>query len=140
MYNLTVNTSHTFFVGDGQWLVHNCDPVAFGMQRYGLQGFADKQGAKTFADLGLNPNSPTFAKDLVNAMTNAKSIEFNLNGMQDVGELIRNPAFGVAAGSTNWELQVVTFTSELRAKATFHLGDTTYTYAQLLKAFPWSPK
>jgi Pretoxin HINT domain/Pre-toxin TG len=25
MYNLTVAQDHTFFVGDGQWLVHNCD-------------------------------------------------------------------------------------------------------------------
>lgn len=24
MYNLYVDTAHTFFVGDGQWLVHNC--------------------------------------------------------------------------------------------------------------------
>jgi len=24
MYNLTVAEAHTFFVGDGQWLVHNC--------------------------------------------------------------------------------------------------------------------
>jgi A nuclease family of the HNH/ENDO VII superfamily with conserved AHH len=24
MYNLTVDKAHTFFVGDGQWLVHNC--------------------------------------------------------------------------------------------------------------------
>lgn len=23
MYNLTVDTAHTFFVGEGQWLVHN---------------------------------------------------------------------------------------------------------------------
>jgi hypothetical protein len=27
MYNLTVDTAHTFFVGEGQWLVHNaCGP------------------------------------------------------------------------------------------------------------------
>jgi hypothetical protein len=28
MYNLTVETAHTFYVGEGQWLVHNtgCDP------------------------------------------------------------------------------------------------------------------
>jgi len=27
MYNLTVDTAQTFFVGEGQWLVHNsCDP------------------------------------------------------------------------------------------------------------------
>jgi hypothetical protein len=25
MYNLTVDQVHTFFVGDGQWLVHNAD-------------------------------------------------------------------------------------------------------------------
>jgi hypothetical protein len=24
MYNLTVDVAHTYFVGDGQWLVHNC--------------------------------------------------------------------------------------------------------------------
>jgi hypothetical protein len=30
MYNLTVDTAHTFFVGEGQWLAHNaCD---FGRQ------------------------------------------------------------------------------------------------------------
>jgi len=26
MYNLTVDTAHTFFVGEGQWLVHNACP------------------------------------------------------------------------------------------------------------------
>lgn len=25
MYNLTVGVAHTFYVGDGQWLVHNCE-------------------------------------------------------------------------------------------------------------------
>ena len=27
MYNLTVDTAHTFFVGKGQWLVHNACPI-----------------------------------------------------------------------------------------------------------------
>ena len=27
MYNLTVSTAHTFFVGNGQWLVHNTCPI-----------------------------------------------------------------------------------------------------------------
>ncbi|MGC8787636.1 MAG: polymorphic toxin-type HINT domain-containing protein [Anaerolineae bacterium] len=27
MYNLTVDTAHTYFVGEGQWLVHNACPV-----------------------------------------------------------------------------------------------------------------
>jgi hypothetical protein len=30
MYNLTVAVAHTFFVGDGQWLVHNMCPVGRG--------------------------------------------------------------------------------------------------------------
>ena len=31
MYNLTVDTAHTFFVGEGQWLVHNaCRPFDVG--------------------------------------------------------------------------------------------------------------
>jgi hypothetical protein len=38
MYNLTVATAHTYFIGDGEWLVHNCkwlgpdpdSPPAFG--------------------------------------------------------------------------------------------------------------
>ncbi len=30
MYNLTVDEAHTFYVGDGQWLVHNMCPVGEG--------------------------------------------------------------------------------------------------------------
>lgn len=29
MYNLSVDVAHTFFVGDGQWLVHNAGPCGF---------------------------------------------------------------------------------------------------------------
>lgn len=33
MYNLTVEVDHTYFVGDGQWLVHNCgDAVGSGVR------------------------------------------------------------------------------------------------------------
>ena len=53
MYNLTVEEAHSFFVGDGDWLVHNanCLPdadetydIAFGVgdaPNGGLSGFAD---------------------------------------------------------------------------------------------------
>ena len=35
MYNLTVDEDHTFFVGDGQWLVHNnCDPLDQNLPAY----------------------------------------------------------------------------------------------------------
>jgi len=58
---------------------------------------------------------------------NSKDIKFNLSGMQDVGELLRNLKYGVASGSTNWELQVVKFAPELRAKVALHLGEKIYT-------------
>jgi hypothetical protein len=41
MYNLTVATAHTYFVGDGQWLVHNtCNPYEVGTYRE-LKGKSD---------------------------------------------------------------------------------------------------
>ena len=33
MYNLTVSLAHTFFVGDGQWLVHNACPIFGNVQK-----------------------------------------------------------------------------------------------------------
>jgi hypothetical protein len=45
MYNLTVAGAHTFFVGDGQWLVHNGGPcgnrIAYGHAQDHLDQFAD---------------------------------------------------------------------------------------------------
>ncbi len=39
MYNLTVDTAHTFFVGEGQWLVHNCgDLISPQRQNHILNG------------------------------------------------------------------------------------------------------
>ena len=48
MYNLTVNEAHTFFVGDGQWLVHNAD-------------LCDPRRLPSLEQLGksLNPRSPS---------------------------------------------------------------------------------
>jgi intein/homing endonuclease len=34
MYNLTVDEAHSFFVGDGQWLVHNCPPPGGGKNSF----------------------------------------------------------------------------------------------------------
>ncbi len=38
MYNLTVDEAHTFFVGDGQWLVHNCSAQ---IPKYDRSAFGD---------------------------------------------------------------------------------------------------
>jgi hypothetical protein len=39
MYNLSVAVAHTFFVGDEQWLVHNCGEEALGEA---VETFADE--------------------------------------------------------------------------------------------------
>jgi hypothetical protein len=51
MYNLTVDEAHTFFVGDGQWLVHNVcimgyvvyggNPMSLAAQRFRLEQFRE---------------------------------------------------------------------------------------------------
>ncbi len=116
------------------------DRIALGMQNSNLRGFAKKHKAQTFEDMGLDPaNMVQFAKDIRYAMEETKDIRFNLQDMQYIGELLRNPAFGPPRGSTNWELQVISANPHLQAKSTFYLGRKTYTYQQLFEAFPWSP-
>jgi hypothetical protein len=63
MYNLSVETAHTFYVGEGQWLVHNAGCVYFPSGKKQVDGstidtgealkLADKflgQGYKQIAD------------------------------------------------------------------------------------------
>ena len=40
MYNLTVATAHTFFVGDNQWLVHNSSSTLRLKRTYSIMGYA----------------------------------------------------------------------------------------------------
>ena len=44
MYNLTVDTAHTFFVGEGEWLVHNCDIPGFSRNVVGTSINGPTQG------------------------------------------------------------------------------------------------
>jgi len=48
MYNLTIDTAHTFFVGEGQWLVHN----ACGYSDEWFEGLGDMppESAKAFQE------------------------------------------------------------------------------------------
>ena len=55
MYNLTIATAHTFFVGEGQWLVHNtCFPLGFNsfeeFQRFG-SGLYSGLGRAGYSDV-----------------------------------------------------------------------------------------
>ncbi|MCG3212639.1 MAG: hypothetical protein FOGNACKC_06309 [Anaerolineae bacterium] len=57
MYNLTVAGTHTFFVGDQQWLIHNQCPLGKG------HGSEYKSAAREFKRWSLiDPNIPNFIK------------------------------------------------------------------------------
>jgi hypothetical protein len=60
MYNLTVSQAHTFFVGEGRWLVHNACSVNFDPSQlqakfkhapdFGIPGNYNKANAQAFKD------------------------------------------------------------------------------------------
>jgi len=59
MYNLTVDTAHTFFVGGGQWLVHNaCSPKSI-KDEWTLVGYHGTTSEHIDSLLmGINPPTP----------------------------------------------------------------------------------
>jgi hypothetical protein len=56
MYNLTVDEAHTFFVGDGQWLVHNagCDFGNLNPYKPSIAGSFDSIAAQRLRTQGLS--------------------------------------------------------------------------------------
>lgn len=93
MYNLTVDTAHTFFVGEGQWLVHNDCPLVFGPSAGGkLREFANKVGGELLTDLP----KPTeldwidFSKQTLDQAAKTKrSVYFDLTHMEDVRGVLK---------------------------------------------------
>ena len=82
MYNLSVGVAQTYYVGEEQWLVHNCDEIAFGFSR-NLPGFKKVVlQAQNYDDLGLNPYTDDFAEKLLGNMNNTKAIHFDIFGMR----------------------------------------------------------
>jgi hypothetical protein len=126
MYNLTVDTAHTFFVGEEQWLVHNagpCDELALGFSRK-LPGFKNVvPDAKNYMDLGLDPYSSTFGNDIFDAMNNSKAIHFDVSDMRYLNgpDGVLNGASHLnPTGSTNWELRTIWDNPDLLSKTTFY--------------------
>jgi hypothetical protein len=54
MYNLTVDKAHTYFVGDGQWLVHNANCIDYGT----LDSQGRPQGVTATIDTINPPGTP----------------------------------------------------------------------------------
>jgi preprotein translocase subunit YajC len=138
MYNLSVDTAHTFFVGEGQWLVHNadCGEIAFGFTR-NLPGFKKVvPQAQNYMDLGLNPYADDFAQKLLQNMSDAKAIHFDISGMRMLtGEkgVLTGPGNLNALGSTNWELRTIWDSPVLREKTIFYLNGKAISAADILK-------
>jgi hypothetical protein len=67
MYNLTVDTAHTFFVGDGQWLVHN-DCRKINMDAIDWGDYPDDLSPIPEGNLSfLDGDDYLFARDLADA-------------------------------------------------------------------------
>ncbi len=82
MYNLTVDEAHTFYVGDGRWLVHNdsCRSAAraamraMGLENVDLYGRSYSSGRKVLEAAGFHINRITKSGrvEFVNDRTGAK--------------------------------------------------------------------
>jgi hypothetical protein len=73
MYNLTVDISHTFFIGDGQWLVHNTGPCGFasGTALSALTPDRLQHASRHLTKAGLLPNwSKATGEQFVQLATN----------------------------------------------------------------------
>ena len=77
MYNLTVATAHTFFVGEGQWLVHNTCFLKFNSRNFreNLSRLTDVKSGSNFEAHHILPQK--FRRD------------FNLAGVE-----IHDPVYG----------------------------------------------
>jgi hypothetical protein len=66
-YNLTVKDLHTFMVGDGQWVVHNCNPAAKAALDVAKSIYSEL-GPRAFQDTGkfLSPHDTTIAIGVLN--------------------------------------------------------------------------
>lgn len=94
MYNFTVATAHTFFVGDGQWLVHN---TCFGEVRFhglarnrAVGELTHNQIYNTLSEQGLEASSH-FIKTFRQRGTTLSNLEnfFNHGQLYDAGDGIQ---------------------------------------------------
>jgi hypothetical protein len=76
MYNFTVATAHTYFVGDGQWLVHNdCWDIAYGhawddhAEEFAKIGITDQYDFANYIDEILTGDQYNYKRNLSNGRT-----------------------------------------------------------------------
>lgn len=107
MYDLTVAEAHTFFVGDGQWLVHNCGnafPKTWGQmtqtERAAFQHAYDRHGKQfglpNWSETQADNRIRLFNQAVANVRINAQSVSVSrelYNGQKVwVEHYIANPS------------------------------------------------
>ncbi len=136
MYNFTVADAHTYFVGDGQWLVHNVCPkprklhAALGINDTGqLFGFANNTRSHWYGTwhegdlLDYPVSSANFDSEFKTAMDRATEIHFNLDDIRGDLEAFRQLGASGKFGGAPWtatELYLVTTNPAWQAKTTFY--------------------
>jgi hypothetical protein len=122
MYNLTVAVAHTFYVGEGQWLVHNwCGIVALGIAPY-LDDFAQQVGGSSWK-VWAKHDPDNWKQYFMEVMSNENNpVYFNLQGVE-VWPGVSRASRG-ANGATDWELLMIKQHPEWWDRITFMNGST----------------
>ena len=96
MYNLEVAQDHTFTVGDGQWIVHNCGGYSPDDLSSAASQPSSKQGGYTKAGNALakhgqaRPDSAKWVSYMPSELK-PKAEQFNKMGQAFVDDLVNNP-------------------------------------------------
>jgi hypothetical protein len=150
VYNIEVHGAHVYHVGTSGVVVHNPSGLSIAnpclypeIPELGL-GFTDnldrfkKQfpGILDYDDLGLNPYSKFFPKQLESLMDGAGVIRFDVSGMRGLtgpDGVLTGPAFLNSLGSTNWELRTIFDNPALRAKTLIYNNGVLSSFEELLR-------
>jgi hypothetical protein len=125
MYNLTVDVAHTYYVGDGEWLVHNANcKLALGLAST-IEQEAEKNPELSIAKkiLGHGIQDPrTLGTGILGLMDDAESIHFFTRGMLDKpAQWYNYGKEGIGVGNiTHWEFYQIMSNPNYLAKTTFY--------------------
>ncbi len=150
VYNIEVHRAHVYHVGTSGVVVHNgtglsiANPCLYPeIPELGL-GFTNRldrfkeqfPGILDYDDLGLNPRSALFPKQLRSLMDGADVIRFDATGMTHLtgpNGVLTGPAFLNTLGTTNWELRTIFDNPALRGKTFIYVDGILSSFDELLR-------
>ncbi len=150
VYNIEVHGAHVYHVGISGVVVHNPSGLSIANPclypeipelGLGFTGNLDRfkkqfPGILDYDDLGLNPYSKFFPKQLESLMDGAGVIRFDVSGMRGLtgpDGVLTGPAFLNSLGSTNWELRTIFDNPALRAKTLIYNNGVPSSFEELLR-------